>query len=167
MHTCADQCRYLLLLAEPVLAGLDDSHLALEPQPGAKTAGWLIGHLVVTGDFARRLCGRPPICPKEWRARFNPGSTPSTDRADYPEMAEICAAFRSVYADLAVAATAADPNLLAVANPYEPARSGFPTAGDFVAYLSAGHFAYHLGQLVAWRAAAGLGRVTRAGTVAA
>src|SRR2546430_372041 len=45
MNSILTQCRYLLSLAEPILDGLDDSHRALEPQPGAKTAGWLIGHL--------------------------------------------------------------------------------------------------------------------------
>jgi hypothetical protein len=65
MNAIVAQCRYLLSLAESVLAGLDDSHRALEPRPGAKTAGWLIGHLAVSGDFARRLCGRPPLCPAQ------------------------------------------------------------------------------------------------------
>src|SRR5438034_6534034 len=53
MNASIAQCRYLLSLAEPILAGLDDSHCALEPQPGTKTAGWLVGHLAVSGDFAR------------------------------------------------------------------------------------------------------------------
>jgi hypothetical protein len=167
MQSSAAQCRYLLSLAEPVVAGLDDSHLALEPQPGTKTAGWLIGHLAVTGDFARRLCGRPPICPKDWRGRFNPGSQPSVRRADYPAMAELCSAFRAVYADLCESAVGAEPPALAVENPYEPGRDAFPTAGDFVAYLLASHLAYHLGQLVAWRGAAGLGRLQRPNTLAA
>src|SRR5262245_38749649 len=78
MNASIAQCRHLLSQAEPILAGLDDSHRALEPHPGAKTAGWLIGHLSVTGDFARRLCGRAPLCPTDWRALFNPGSRPAT-----------------------------------------------------------------------------------------
>ena len=69
-----------------MVEGLDDSHRHLQPTPAGKTAGWLIGHLSVTGDFARKLCGRPPICPAEWRAVFNPGTQPSTDAAVYPPM---------------------------------------------------------------------------------
>ena len=153
------QCAALLASTDRMFAGLDDSHRALEPQPGAKTAGWLIGHLAVTGDFARRMCGRPPICPREWRAMFNPGTTPSTDASTYPPMAELCNGFRAVYRDLSDAALAAEPALFAGATPYEPARGDFPTTGDFVAYLASGHLAYHLGQLVGWRAAAGLGRL--------
>lgn len=87
MDATIRQCRYLLKEAETILTGLDDSHRALEPKPGTKTSGWLIGHLAVTG---------------------------------------------------------------------ESARASFPTAGDFAGYLMAGHLAYHLGQVSAWRAAAGL-----------
>lgn len=167
MKSSAAQCRHLLSQADPILAGLEDAHLALEPQAGVKTAGWIIGHLAVSGDFGRRLCGRPPMCPKEWRVRFNPGSQPSVVETDYPRMKELCAAFREVYSDLSVAALDASADQLAAENPYAPARGAFPTAGDFVAYQLAGHLGYHLGQLVAWRAAAGLGRLNRPETLAA
>ena len=155
MDASIRQCRYLLKEADTILSGLDDSHRALEPKPGTKTSGWLIGHLVVTGDFARKLCGRKAICPVEWRPLFNPGSTPSTDAATYPSMTELTTAFRDVYADLCDAAARADPETLNAANPYTSARASFPTAGDFAGYLMAGHLGYHLGQVSAWRAAAG------------
>ena len=167
MNASLAQCRYLLSLAEPILAGLDDSHCALEPQPGAKTAGWLIGHLAVSGDFARRLYGRSPLCPPEWRAAFNPGSQPSGNAVDYPPMATLREMFQQVYADVCAAAWEADPPALTAINPFAPARAAFPTAGDFAAYLRTGHLAYHLGQLVTWRAAAGLGRLQRPDTLAA
>ncbi len=167
MNTTLAQCRYLLSLAEPILDGLDDSHRALEPQPGAKTAGWLIGHLAVSGDFARRLYGRPPLCPAGWRAAFNPGSQPSRQPNDYPPMATLRDTFEKVYSDLCAAASEADPPSLTSINPYAPARAAFPTSRDFVAYLLTGHLAYHLGQLVGWRAAAGLGRLHRPDALAA
>lgn len=159
MNSCIAQTRFLLKLAEKVMAGLDDSHRALEPKPGVKTAGWLVGHLTVTGDFARRLCGRKPLAPKEWRAMFNPGTQPSHDATTYPPMTELIAMFRAVYTDLCDAAATADAATLAAPNSYEPARPDYPTAADFVPYLISGHLGYHLGQLVAWRGAAGLGRV--------
>ncbi|MEW5915739.1 MAG: DinB family protein [Gemmatimonadota bacterium] len=167
MKSSVAQCTHLLSLASAVLADLDDGHLAIEPQPGTKTAGWIIGHLAVTGDFGRRLCGKPPMCPKEWRGKFNPGSQPSLQEGDYPRMVELCTAFREVYRDLSAAALDTQTEQLASENPYAPARDAFPTAGDFVSYLLAGHLAYHLGQLVAWRAAAGFGRLTRPDTLAA
>ena len=158
MKASVEQCRYLLSLAEPILAGLDDSHRAVEPQLGTKTAGWLIGHLTVTGDGGRRLCGRPPLCPKEWRAKFNPGTQPSSNPADYPPMEQLREMFRAVYDDLCIAAAQADAVTLASVNPYAAARAVFPSVSEFVAWMLTGHLGYHLGQLTGWRAAAGLGR---------
>lgn len=167
MSESVSQCRYLMSLAESVLAGLDDSHLALEPQPGTKSAGWLIGHMVVSGDYARRLCGRAPLCPPAWSAAFNPGTQPSPDAVDYPPMVELCGALRAVYADLCEAAEQAPAEALEAPNPFQPAQAAFPTAGAFVGYLLGSHLAYHMGQLVAWRGAAGFGRLRRPDALAA
>ena len=63
------QCRHLLSLSESIVADLEDSHRALEPRPDMKTAGWLVGHLAVNGDFAPVLCGRVALCPPAARSR--------------------------------------------------------------------------------------------------
>ena len=47
------QCQYLLSPAEPIFSGLDGSHRVLEPQPGAKTAGWLDRRVAVSRLGAR------------------------------------------------------------------------------------------------------------------
>ena len=158
MEIFAAQCRYLLGTAEPMLDGLGASHLALEPIAGNKSAGWILGHLTITGDFARRLCGRPPICPKEWRSLFSPGTTSGGITAEsYPRMADMRRVFLEVYRDLPDALLNADAALLGTPNPFEPARPAFPTAREFVPYIMTGHLGYHLGQLGDWRRAAGLG----------
>lgn len=154
MEAEAAQCRYLLRTCERWLAGLEDRDRALEPVPGTKTAGWLLGHLAITGDFGRRLCGLPPMVPKEWRAAFAPGTTPSRDPASYPPMRELLEAVRAVYADLAAQAPASRAESLEAPNPFEPARGAFPTGRSFVGYLLTSHLAYHLGQLSQWRNAA-------------
>jgi hypothetical protein len=155
---CVAQCRHWLSLAESIMARLDDSHTALAPRPGAKTAGWLVGHLVMSGDFARSLCCRAQLCPKEWKASFKPGSQPSVNVEDYPPMRSLCETFRTVYADLCAAADETKSDLLIAPNPYERARVAFPTAGEFLEYLLTGHLAYHVGQLVVWCEAVGLKR---------
>lgn len=167
MDACIQQCRYLILLADSLLDGIDDSLIAIEPRPGLKTVGWLVGHLTTTADFGRHLCGRKAICPREWRALFTPGTQPSTDASTYPPIAVLREKFNAVYTDLCVAAAEADPSLLASVNPYEPARNPFYTAGEFVAYMLSGHLAYHIGQLSAWRAAAGIARSGRPDNLAA
>jgi hypothetical protein len=151
------QCRYLLSIADPMLEGLRDEHLNLEPVPGNKTAGWLLGHLCITADFARKLCGRKGICPLEWRSTFRPGTNPSIAATPYPPMADLCRMFREVYSDLCDAAVTPDDASLSAPNPFEAARAAFPTGREFVPYIMTGHLAYHLGQLGDWRRAAGLG----------
>ena len=160
MEQVVRQCRYLLTLAAPAVAGLDDTHRALEPHRGTKTAGWIVGHLAVTGDFGLRLCGSATLCPKEWRALFNPGTQPSPSSGDYPPMRELATGLIAVYSGLCADLPRADPKLLAVPNPVLPARQALPTSGDFVAYLMTSHFGHHLGQLAVWRATAGVGRGT-------
>jgi hypothetical protein len=152
----AAQGRFVLWQGKRWLKDLMDQHLALAPTPGGKTAGWLVGHLAVTGDFGRRLCGLKPMCSKEWRALFNPGSFPSLDPSSYPGMNELRSTMLDVYRDLLVQGPDATAELLAQPNPYTPAIEAFPTSGDFAAYLMTGHLAHHLGQLSAWRIAAGL-----------
>jgi hypothetical protein len=160
MEQIVRQCRYLTTLTAPAVAGLDDTHRSLEPHPGTKTAGWLVGHLAVTGDFGRRLVGSTTVCPKEWRPLFNPGSQPSRSAGDYPPMRELTEALIAVYSGLCDEVPRADRTRLSGENPFEPARHALPTSGDFVAYLMTGHLGHHLGQLLVWRAAAGLARVT-------
>jgi hypothetical protein len=47
----------------------------------------------------------------------------------------------------------------------EPILAGLDNS--HIAYLVSSHLAYHLGQLVTWRAAAGLGRIRRPDVLAA
>lgn len=149
------QSRFLLGQAEKAFAGLEDDDRCLEPAPGVKAPGWLVGHLAITGDFGRRLAGRPWIAPKEWRALFSPGTHPATDPTAYPPMAELTGTCLKVYRDLVAHGAETPTEALDVENPYEPTRAAFPTAGDFLRYLMTGHFGGHIGQLMIWRAVAG------------
>ena len=89
MQAAAAQGAFLLSQYQRWLTGLADVHRGLEPAPGVKTAGWLVGHLVITGDFARKLCGLPPMAPKEWRPLFSPGTSPGRDVGAYPPMEDL------------------------------------------------------------------------------
>jgi hypothetical protein len=129
MQAAAIQCAFHLKVYKGWLADLEDQHLALEQAPGLKTAGWLLGHMVVTGDFGRKLCGLPPLAPKTWRPLFSPGTTPSLDAATYPPMKELIDTFQAVYVDLCTNGPQTPAEVLALPNPYESARRTFPTAG--------------------------------------
>jgi len=53
LGTFAPQGKFIFGQGKRWLADLTDDHLALEPIAGTKTAGGLVGHLSVTGDFGR------------------------------------------------------------------------------------------------------------------
>ena len=53
-----------------------------------------------------------------------------------------------------------DPATFAEPHPDEGTRQYFPTRGDMITFLMTAHEMEHLGQVVAWRRAAGLGSAT-------
>lgn len=156
MKDAATICRHLLTYAELTLPDLTDEHLALASETNGKTAGWILGHLCVTGDFVRRKCGRPPMTPKEWGPKFTIGSKPGLARDDYPRMDELRTAFVNIYRDLAEFTPTLSAEQLASPSPFEPGRNRFPTTGEFFQWVLTGHLGYHLGQLYGWRSAVGL-----------
>ena len=156
MKTIANVCTHLIAYGEPSIADLTDEHLALCPAPGAKTAGWILGHLAVSGDYVRRKCGCTPMTPKEWGPRYAPGTQPAIDRAQYPSMNELRDAVRNIYKDLAVIGPSIPNEVLAAPTSLSYVRDAFPVFGDFVCHIMTGHLGYHLGQLVEWRSAVGL-----------
>ena len=152
MHDISRSCAHLTKLGESLIGDLTDGDLAAPSTPNGKTAGWLVGHLCITGDFIRRKSGGTPMTPKEWGPKFNMGTKPSTLTSDYPPMSELRTAFKNVYADLAKLAPTLSEELLAGPAPFEPVRDRFPTFGSFLSWIMTGHLGYHLGQLSEWKA---------------
>lgn len=156
MHPHALICSYLIDYGRPLVVDLQDEQRALAPHVNAKPPGWLLGHLAVTGDFVRRHWQRPAMTPREWGSRFAPGSQVSLAAEDYPPIDNLRTLFQEIYRDLAACAPTIPGDVLDASNPFEAARARFPTLRDFAAYLLTTHLGYHLGQLAAWRVAAGL-----------
>ncbi len=154
LKPAATSCNHLAKLGDKFISGLSEADVAAQPSPGGKTAGWLIGHLAITGDFVRRKLGRPPLTPKEWGPLFGPGTQPSNDASYYPPLADLRSAFKNVYADLASIAPDQSGDVLGGPNPFEPVRDRLPTMGDFATWIMTGHLGYHLGQLAELRAGA-------------
>jgi hypothetical protein len=152
MENASRTCAHLTKLGVSLIGDLTDADLALPSTPNGKTAGWLLGHLCITGDFIRRKSGASPLTPKEWGPKFTIGTKPSTVAADYPPMAELRTAFENVYSDLAKLAPTLSAELLSAPGPFEQVRDRFPTHGAFLSWMMSGHLGYHLGQLSEWKA---------------
>jgi hypothetical protein len=147
MKNAAIVCTHLLNYAHQFVPSLTDADLAVSREPGAKTIGWLLGHLCVTGDFVRRKSGRSALTPKEWGPLYGPGSKASASASDYPPMAVLVKSLNDIYSDLASFAPTLEEEILARPNPYEPATGTYRTLGEFAGWIMTGHLGYHLGQL--------------------
>lgn len=121
-------------------------------------AAWLLGHMTIGLNFAAELCGSDYRAPADWQPLFEPGSVPTADRARYPDKATLLAEIDRAGAAVENRLPALDADALCKPFPVESYRSFWPTVGDGVVFLATTHFAYHLGQLSAWRRGLGLGK---------
>lgn len=135
------------LLVDP----LPDERLAEQPAGGVNHPAWVVGHLAIAADFGLRFCGAPTVCPADWSALFNPGSTPVADRSKYPSKAELLAAYDQAHQRLTAAVPTTDPGPWAAPNPIGFLRPGLPTVGDLLGHILSTHEAFHLGQVSTWR----------------
>ena len=145
---------FLREYAHRLTGDLSDSDLGRQPAPGINPPGWILGHLVVAADYGLQLLGVAKVCPDAWHARFKPTSVP--DGGPYPPLAELLAKYDEVHAALPAAALRATSEWAGNPHPFEPLREALPTQGMLMAHLLTTHEAIHLGQLSAWRRAAGL-----------
>src|SRR5690606_23761328 len=98
------QLNYIKLLA----ADLDDADLGIAPFPGANPPVWILGHLAVCTDYAARLLGERPVCPREWHKQFAPGTKPAEVPQPYPSKRDLVGAIINGHERVATALQNAD-----------------------------------------------------------
>ena len=145
--------------ARKLVGDVPDERMAEQPAGIPNHAAWIIGHLANTCDFAGQQLGLDPISPNQWAERFGNGSVPVADRSKYPAKAALLKALEDGHARVAEALGKADPKALEAENPVEGLRPAAPTVRDLLTFILTTHEAIHLGQLSAWRRAAGFGSV--------
>lgn len=147
--------RFTLIYAEKLAADLADEELARLPHAGMNHAAWVLGHVALGSDLVALLLGQPTLTDKVWMARFGPGSTPVSDRAEYPSKDELLATMRRTHARAIELLAQATAEQLDSPNPTQFFPTEFPTVGALITHLMTTHAALHLGQLSAWRRALG------------
>ena len=155
--------RMLLGYGERLTADLTDDHLSNRPAGNVTPPVWLLGHVAIAAPYALGLLGAPEkgdYVPESWAENFGPGTTPLeyADGFAPPSLDELKAAIRTGHERVEAALDAADFGSLNLdeENPIEFLQKPFPTKRDMLAHLLTTHDAIHLGQLSAWRRAAGL-----------
>lgn len=155
--------------ARALVADLTAEQCTTSLGPGLENhPAWTIGHLVTGSDILAEDLGLEHDLPAGWRELFQrrgPGDPrlPEPDPDAYPPMAELLTELgrqhRRVDAIWRQKLEAGEEPVLgpALTDPLEWRFCGaMPTLGDAVLFLAISHEAMHLGQLAAWRRAAGL-----------
>jgi hypothetical protein len=137
---------------------IDDAKLADLPAPGLNHPAWILTHLAICTDYAARLFGEAPLCPKEWHQRCAPGSTLSSERGFYASKHDLLSALEAGHARVSEAVAKATEEVLLQPHGVQLAfvKNTFPTVGDLAAHLMTTHTSFHLGQLSLWRRMMGL-----------
>jgi hypothetical protein len=142
---------YLRRLVEDV----PDDDFARHPNGLANHPAWIVGHLTYSCQALGGELGLSPWLPAEWEAQFGTGSVPTSDRSAYPPQAQLLDALADGERRVSSRLRVIGDGGMAAGLPDQRHRTRLPTIGHAVVHILAGHTAVHVGQLVAWRRAAG------------
>ena len=146
-----------LTIASGLLADIPDDQMCAQPYGLVNHPTWSIGHLVMAEHSTCKLLGIDTTPPDGWDELFKTGSTPSPDRDGFPNKAELLDEFKKIHAQIKTALPGISTEALDAEHPNEGTRKYFPTVGAMVTFILTSHEMDHLGQIAAWRRAAGLG----------
>lgn len=151
--------KFNLVYAGKLVDDVADERMCQQPGDVPNHPAWVLGHLATSCDFGATQIGGQGLCGGDWGQLFGNGSTPVADRARYPDKATLLKALEDGHHHLAALYEKVDDAALGAELPMENMRPIFPTVGDLIVFLLTSHESTHLGQLSAWRRAAGLGSV--------
>lgn len=140
-----------------VTADIPDDRCCDQPGGVRNHVLWTLAHLCVANDFALQLLGKERLTPPDWKGAAGNSTVPVTDPSRYPSKAESIAMLEKQTARITKAVAAAPESAFDEPMP-EAYRAFFPTVAHGICYFLTEHPQNHLGQLLAWKRAAGLAR---------
>ena len=143
--------------AKRLVGDIPDALMCTQPAGLVNHPTWSLGHLIMSAHGVGEMIGIESDAPEGWADVFKTGGTPNSDPTGQPSKAELIAELERVHTKWKAALPGVDAAVLDAEHPDEKTRSYFPTVGAMVAYIMTSHEMVHLGQVVAWRRAAGLG----------
>ncbi len=139
-------------LLQKLLSDVDETRFQRPLMEGGNSPAWILSHLAVVNDYALKNFGEQRIAPAEWHKRFRPGASPKDDSGPLPTKAEVLETLDMGRKRIYEAAAKVDPEKME-----QPQTSDFfkdspvKTMGDVLTHLLTTHFAFHIGQISAWR----------------
>jgi hypothetical protein len=139
-------------LLQKLVADVDETRFQKPLCEGGNSPAWILSHLAVVNDYALRNLGEGRIAPAEWHKRFRPGASPKDDPAPLPSKAEVLQTLEAGRRRIFEAAAKADPEKMNQPQTSEILKdTPLKTIGDVMDHLLTTHFAFHVGQISAWR----------------
>jgi hypothetical protein len=143
-------------MTDQLLEDIPDDKLLYQPLEGGNHALWVMGHLAVTDDmFAGLYDGGSTRLPESYTNVFGMGSTPTSDPAGYPPVAEVRQQYAATRQRVLDAVRTADDATLDSAPPKDFEGFGPDRLGLLISV--AWHEGLHAGQLTIVRRSLGIG----------
>jgi len=136
---------------------IPDEFMARQTGGAVNHPAWILGHLIHSAQAIGGEIGLPPWLPSNWHRQFGTGSTPASDRSQYPKKATLLAALTDGQKRITERLNELGDQGLSGPLPDVRYREEFPTLGHAVLHILTSHAAIHVGQLTVWRRAVGLG----------
>ncbi len=138
-----------------LIADIQPAEMTHQPVAGMNHPAWILAHLAASaGEVVNMLGGQSPV-PEDWWGRYGMDSKLSDNPDDYPDRQTLVETYDAAHGAMLTAIGAATDEVLQRPTPIEDLRQMLPTIGDAVVFEVTAHEATHLGQLSAWRRAAG------------
>ena len=137
-----------------LVADLSDEQMILQPRANINHPAWILSHLNAYLPIMQNLMkGEPFPDPKDHP--FGMQSSPQQDMSLYPGRSDLSRTFQE--GNLAAAALLRELGEDALKQPVQLKRwqEGMPVSGMALGYIMLAHQGIHLGQISAWRRAAG------------
>lgn len=143
---------------EDAVADIPDSRFAEQPQGVRNHPAWTLSHLNASIGFLLKLLEETDGASTDAEDKqFGNGSIPVTNRSRYMSKADLLQMLRHRHKRVDAAVRLKHDTYFERETP-KSLRAFAPTIGRIAVYLLASHESYHLGQLMQWRRAAGIGQ---------
>lgn len=143
--------------AKRLVGDIPDDQMCSQPHGLVNHPTWSLGHLIMTAHGVAKVIGIKTTPPEGWDELFKTGGIPSDDATGQPSKTALLTELENVHNSWKAAIHSVDPSVFDAEHPDEKTRAYFPTVGAMVAFIMTSHEMDHLGQIAAWRRAAGLG----------
>ena len=156
----ASPARMLIGFAEMLLSDVDPAKYADRFGTSINHPAFILGHTAYYAGYAMKMLGGQVEFRPDEEQLYSIDAECQDDASLYPPMDEALKHFRERYDAVATFVAACDDAALQRPNEDGPFKSTYQTVGEVAGFMIVGHTAFHLGQLSAWRRAAGMEAAT-------